>query len=52
MKAEESYDTIAESFKDAFDDINELVANPFVTIDDEQYEVMLYFSCDYKVRIS
>ena len=33
MKAKENYENLAKSFAQVFDEINELVKNPSVTID-------------------
>ena len=49
MKAEKNYDNLAESFRNVFDEINNLVENPTRTIDDESYTVIFYLCCDYKV---
>ena len=51
MKADESYVNLAENFTHVFDEINELVKNPIVTIDHQQYKVILYLCCDYKVSL-
>ena len=51
MKAKENYENLAKSFAQVFDEINELVKNPSVTIDHRQYKVILYLCCDYKVSL-
>lgn len=52
IRASEDYETISEGFKDFFQSINDLVNNPLITVDGVQYELKLFFCCDYKVSCS
>jgi len=49
IRAEESYEKLAESFKIIFGQINNMVKNSCITIFEESYNVILYLCCDYKV---
>jgi len=51
MKADENYNNLVQSLAHVFDEINELVKNPTITIDHQQYKVILYLCCDYKVSL-
>ena len=48
MKAEESYENLAESFQNVFAEINNMVDDPTLTIDQENYKVIFYFCSDYR----
>ena len=48
MKASESYNILAESFENVFDEINQVVANPVIDIEGQQYKIILYNCYDYK----
>ena len=37
MKASESYNILAESFENVFDEINQVVANPVIDIEGQQF---------------
>ena len=50
MKAEESYENLAKSFQNVFAEINNMVDDPTLTIDQENYKVIFYFCSDYKVQ--
>ena len=49
MQAEESYENLATTFKSVFGEINQMVKNPMLTIYEQEYTVILYLCCDYKV---
>ena len=49
MKASESYNSLAASFENVFDEINQVVAYPFIDIEGQRYKIILYNCCDYKV---
>jgi len=51
MKGDENYSNLAQSFAHVFDEINELVKNPTIIIDHQQYKVILYLCCDYEIRL-
>ena len=50
VKAEENYDNLSTGFKDVFADINNLIANPVISILEEDYNVVFYLCSDYKVK--
>ena len=50
IKAAENYENLSTGFKDAFAEINKLIANPVVSIFEEDYEVVFYLCSDYKVK--
>ena len=47
--APEKYDNLSNGFKDVFDEINELITHPLVTINDEEFKFKFYICSDYKV---
>ena len=49
IRAEESYEHLAEGFGDVFSEINGIIESPEVTIYGEIYTVIFYLCCDYKV---
>ena len=50
MNGPESRDTLATSFKEVFDDINEIQESGFVTIEGNRVDIELFLGGDYKVR--
>ena len=50
IKAAENYDNLSTGFKDVFVDINNLIADPVISILEEDYEVVFYLCSDYKVN--
>jgi len=51
IKATENYQNLSIGFRDVLADINELIANPAMAINEENYETIFYPSSDYKVTI-
>lgn len=51
IKAQESYEAFRDGFADAFISINQLIANPQITVDGKDYRVKILFCADYKVRL-
>lgn len=51
IRASESYENLSTGFKDVFRELNELVADPFITINEEAFKLKFYICCDYKVHI-
>jgi len=51
IKAQESYEAFRDGFADAFASINQLIANPQITVDGKDYRVKILFCADYKVRL-
>ena len=49
VKGSEDYATIAESFKEVFQEINEVQADGFVEVGEEKIPVELFLGGDYKV---
>ena len=49
VKGSEDYTTIAQSFRDVFQEINEVQENGFVKVGENQISVELFLSGDYKV---
>ena len=45
----EKYETIAESFADAFRDVIEIIEDGHITIEEENVSVEIFLSGDYKV---
>ena len=48
----ESRETLASSFKDVFDDVNEIQKNGHITIDGKRVDIELFLGGDYMVIIS
>ena len=42
--APEKYDNLSNGFKDVFDEINELITHPLVTINDEEFKFKFYIT--------
>jgi len=51
IKAAEDYENIAEGMKGPLDKINALIKNPYITINQEIYDIKLFLCSDYKVTI-
>lgn len=49
VKSSESYDNLAIAFKNVFDDINNMIENPHLTIGETTYTLELFLTADYKV---
>ena len=49
IKAEETYENIGQGMKESLSSINSLIKDPYITIDNETYEVETFLCCDYKV---
>ena len=52
VKGSEDYTTIAESFQDVFQEINEVEEVGFVKVGDNQIPVELFLGGDYKVSLA
>ena len=50
MNGPESRETLATSFKEVFDDINEIQEKGFITAGENRVDVELFLGGDYKVR--
>ena len=50
IKAPESYETLSVGFRDVFTDINNLIADPVISIQEVDYEVVFFLCSDYKVN--
>jgi len=51
LKAPETYENISTGFNNVFQELNQLIAVPQLTVNDEVYKLKFYISCDYKVSI-
>ena len=51
MKCSEKYEIISESFRDSFDQMNELIVEPVLQIGAETFNFEIFLCCDYKVWI-
>ena len=49
VQGSEDYATMAESFQEVFDEINEVQEEGFVTLEQENIPVELFLGGDYKV---
>ena len=47
----ESRETLASSFKEVFDDVNEIQKNGYVMIDGNRVDIELFLGGDYKVDL-
>jgi len=50
IKAKEDYDNIAQGFRDVFSDINDIIANPVISVNGRDFNTVFYLCCDYKVN--
>ena len=48
IKAEENYDNLKAGFQNCFNEINQFIENPEITIDGVDYELIFYLCSDYK----
>ena len=48
MQGSEDYATIAESFQEVFEEINEVQEEGFIQVEDEKIPVELFLGGDYK----
>ena len=49
IKSDESYSSLSTGFKNIFDDINDHVKPPYITINGVDYTLEFFLSADYKV---
>lgn len=49
IRGSENYETVSEGFRDCFKSINDFANDPMIIVDGVQYELKLFFCCDYKV---
>ena len=47
----ESRETLASSFKEVFDDVNEIQKNSYIMIDGNRVDIGLFLGGDYKVDL-
>lgn len=47
----ESRETLASSFKEVFDDVNEIQKNGYIMIDGNRVDIELFLGGDYKVGL-
>ena len=52
MNSPESHETLAESFRDVFKEVNEIQDRGYITVDGNQVEIELFLGGDYKVIIT
>lgn len=51
INAKESYENLSVGFKDAFASIKDLITVPVLVVNEEAYEVEIFFVADYKVAM-
>ena len=49
IKGSEDYKHLAIGFKDSFNELNEMIANPALTFEGIRYTLEFFLSADYKV---
>jgi len=49
IKASENYENVAQGFRDAFNDINQMIVNPVILVNGKNFNVVFYLCSDYKV---
>lgn len=52
IKSDESYSSLSTGFKNIFDNINDYVKHPCITINEVEYTLEFFLSADYKVYIA
>ena len=50
MNGPESRETLASSFKEEFEDVNEIQESGYITIDENRVDIELFLGGDYKVQ--
>ena len=50
MNGPESRETLASSFKEVFEDVNEIQESGYITIDEKRVDIELFLGGDYKVK--
>ena len=49
LHGEEQYETLAQGFKEVFEEINETIAEEYLTINRKRYRLEIFLGGDYKV---
>ena len=50
MNAPENRETLANSFKEVFEDVNEIQERGYISVDEKQVDIELFLGGDYKVN--